>query len=200
MKATLLASSLILAFPLLAAADSISWSWANGWDKGFVLEANPEESTVTLRNRTSGEVQTKVLHNPKEVMKYFDALLKKIPNESVGQDSDDGPRNLVKYVSGGRTVKLTIYDVSPPYILFHSEIPYPAEAELGEANRFLQHAEVFLLLNQLQEFKTAYFPRKDIVSHSENQAEDGADQPATAPESESKGKDKPQPESEAAPR
>jgi hypothetical protein len=44
-------------------------------------------------------------------------------------------------------------------------------------------------------------PEKRVATGEVRQAEqDGAEQPATAPESKSEGKDKPQPESKAAPR
>lgn len=182
----------------VAKAETVTWTYSTGWDHGFVLTMDRETSSVSIRDGKTDKQRKTVLQNSDEVFKYFAALIRRVDADSVGSYADDGPENRIVLTDEKGKVEHKIFDVSPPHLFLHWKIQDPAfsaEDALKEADVFLKQVDAFLLISQLRVLKESYFEGNPNPFGEQ----DGADQPAAAPESKPKGEMKPQPESKVRP-
>ena len=135
----------------------LSWDYHHGWTKGFVLNIDSEQGTVSLQNRETGKKQTRKIINGDNVSRYLASLLKKIPASGAGVSAVDGVVHKVTFFEAGHPLERTIHRIDPPSSLYLNEDVAASQAE-KEAETFRKSVDAFLLVDMLRKIKESYFP------------------------------------------
>ncbi len=156
MKSALFSCIALLNLAAIAVADSLTWDYETGWDKGFVLTVNTDDSTISFYDRKAEKKWSQTMNNPKNSFDYLELLMKKIPNESIGEAADDGPRNIITLEKKEKKLVRKVFNVMPPGSIFLNK-DYPTKTAQAEAERFRKDVDGFILLNQLESLKNVYY-------------------------------------------
>lgn len=168
MKSALLSAASFLTLAGVAAADTLTWDYETGWNKGFVLTVNTDDSTISFYDRKAEKRWSQPMNNPKNSFAYLELLTKSIPGESIGQASDDGPRNTITIAKGNEKLVRKVFDVGPPGSIFMNK-DYPVKTAQAEAERFRKEVDGFLLLSQLEVLKRVYYSAPEKLWWAEKQ-------------------------------